>query len=47
MIDIPKMFNTFDEEFAKFDRVLNPLSTRPDLCACGKWIHLCQMREMI
>jgi len=33
MIDLIETFANYEDEYIKFDRVINPLSSRPDLCA--------------
>jgi hypothetical protein len=33
MINIAEVFEKFDDEFNKFERIVDPPSNRPDLCA--------------
>ena len=33
MVDLKAMFEKMDDEFLKFDRIVNPPHPRPDLCA--------------
>ena len=33
MTDLHETFEKYNEDFLKFERVVNPPSTRPDLCA--------------
>lgn len=33
MLDLAEVFEKYDDEYIKFDRVVNKASNRPDLCA--------------
>lgn len=41
MIDVKEMFDSYDEEFIKFDRIESPLHPRPDVCAFLLLHNLC------
>lgn len=45
MIDVKELFEKHDGEYIKFDRIRNPPSSCPDLCAMLYMSHFLTMRQ--
>lgn len=45
MIDVKELFEKHNEEFLKFDRINEPLSSCPDLCAMMYMMNFLTMKQ--